>query len=263
MDDLVTYLKTIRTTPKLEKVNKVVVAISGGLDSTTLLHFLLRFYGKDQVIPVSFDYDQRHSVELEAAAHTLRSLGLIKKWIQVDLSRVGQQAALISSMVKGDVKTPTMEDVLGEPQPVTYFPFRNLVISSILASIAESHGCNGIAIGSNPYVDSHLVWDGTIQFYDALQHILDMNRKNSIQMLLPYAELTKAEIVQLGVELNVDFTNCWTCYSPVAEDEDVAYPVLFPCEVCPACKPRAAAFRTLGIVDPLLAKGFDTKPTEI
>lgn len=255
----------LKNTAGIEKVHSVVVSLSGGLDSTVLLHLMTHRFGSDKVHAISYDYNQRHNVELEMAKKTTRELGVKHKII--DISFLGNIVKGVSAMVKGDVATPTMKDVLGDPQPVTYVPNRNMILASITAAYAEAQGCNGIALGLQK-IDSYAYWDTQVEFYQAIQSVLELNRKHPITFLTPFIDITKVEEIQIGQELSVDFGTCWTCYNPSEERAETTFipepaggrnPVLHyhyqPCGTCPSCSERAAAFKRAGIEDPVVTRG--------
>lgn len=259
------YESTIAETANIDRAEKVVVSFSGGLDSTVLLHLMVKHFGKENVYAISFDYAQRHDVELHQAKRTTKLLGV--KHRIVDITFLGKIAAGVSAMVKGDVPTPTMEDVLGDPQPVTYMPNRNMILASITAAFAESVGANTIALGIQK-IDSYSYWDTTPEFFAAIENVFKLNRKTPITFIAPFLNMSKTEEILLGVELGVDFGMTWTCYSPVVEPakstwerepaggrNEVKHYRYIPCGKCPSCKERAAAFTKAGVEDPLVEAG--------
>ena len=180
----------LRQTENLDKISKVVVSLSGGLDSTILLHLMVKKYGKENVFAISYFYNQRHDIELTLAKKTCKDLDVSHKI--VDISFLGEMAENVSAMVKGSVETPTMEDILGDPQPDTYMPNRNMVLASITAAYAETVSANGIALGIQA-IDSYSYWDAQPSFYDAIQSVLQLNRKNNILFTAPFIRSTKAD----------------------------------------------------------------------
>lgn len=238
---------------KAKGIEKVVVSLSGGLDSTILVYLMADILGKENVVCLSADYQQRHDIELKQAKATCTRLGIEHKII--DISFMGDIAAGVSAMVKGKVATPTMEDVLGEPQPVTYMPNRNMILASISAGFAESVGANGLALGIQK-IDSYSYWDTTPEFYEAIEEVLILNRKHPITFVAPFLNLSKIEEIQLGVELGVEFGETWTCYNPTAtEMKDTGRIMNTPCGTCPSCFERANAFEKAGVVDPVVIDG--------
>ncbi|MCA1806912.1 MAG: 7-cyano-7-deazaguanine synthase QueC [Actinobacteria bacterium] len=249
----------------MERAERVVVSLSGGLDSTVLLHLMVRRFGADNVDAISFNYNQRHAVELHQAKRTTELLGVRHKII--DISFLGKMASSVSAMVMGDVATPTMEDVLGDPQPTTYMPNRNMILASLTAAYAETVEANTIALGIQR-IDSYSYWDTTPEFFESIENVLMLNRKNPIAFIAPFLEMSKTEEILLGVELGVDFGMTWTCYDPQTEAaestwereeaggrNEIKHYRYIPCGKCPSCKERAAAFTKAGVVDPLVTSG--------
>ncbi len=241
---------------KLSK--KAVVSLSGGLDSTTLLYLAVKELGAENVFAVSFDYNQRHDVELIVAKNTCKKLGV--KHEIIDVKFMGEFAKNVSAMVKGSVETPDMEDILGDPQPVTYMPNRNMILLSIVCGYAESVGADTVSLGIQA-TDSYSYWDTTPDFYDSIHNVLKLNRKNQIMFVAPFVNMTKIDEIKLGVDLGVDYENSWSCYQPnespyeakvVNEDRIIHLREYRPCGKCPSCSERRNAFNKLGMVDPLV-----------
>lgn len=255
------YNDIISGTTNIDKVHKVVVSLSGGLDSTTLLYLMVKKFGKENVFALSFNYNQRHDIELLQAVRTCAKLGV--KHRVIDLSFLGDIVKDVSAMVKGDVATPTMKDILGDPQPVTYVPNRNMILASLTAAFAETVKADCISLGIQK-IDSYAYWDTTPEFYDAIENVLKLNRKFPITFVAPFLSLSKVEEIQLGVELGVPYEDTWTCYNPRIEKEEkyVSEPAggrntfyrscYYPCGTCPSCMERATAFKKTGIEDPVL-----------
>ena len=246
------YNTIISKIEDIEDIEKVVVSLSGGLDSSIMLHLMVKIFGPKKVAAISFNYNQRHDVELYQAQRTTALLGVQHQL--VDISFLGKMAAGVSAMVKGDVATPTMEDVLGDPQPVTYMPNRNMILASLTAAFAESINANAIALGIQK-IDSYSYWDTTPEFYEAIENVFLLNRKNPIRFLAPFLSFDKSDEIRLGKFLGVDFGMTWTCYNPIVERAAdsyerepaggrniVAHYSYRPCGVCPSCKERKQGF---------------------
>lgn len=260
------YQKILNETDNINSVHKVVISLSGGLDSTTLLHLMVKKFGKENVYAISFNYAQRHDVELICAKETTKALGVYHKII--DISFLGDIVKSVSAMVKGEVATPTMNDLQAQKDVPTYVPFRNAILSSIVLAFAETVGADGVALGVQygDYANNEVYhyWDTTPKFTETMQALADLNDKHSIKYLAPFVSLTKAEEIQIGHELDIDYSTAWTCYNPqtvetrmVFENEPAGgrnpiYKTLVkPCNVCPSCVGRIEAFTKLNIVDPV------------
>ena len=225
------------------KSKKAIISLSGGLDSTTLLYKAVHELGVDNVEALSFDYNQRHDIELQQAKKTTALLGV--KHTILDITFMGEIAKQCSAMVKGDVVTPDMEDILGDPQPDTYMPNRNMILISICAGFAESVYADTIALGLQSQ-DSYSYWDTTPDFYESILNVLKLNRKNHIQFVAPFVGMSKADELIVAEKLNVDYTKTWTCYNPVIQNNTYSI-----CGKCPSCFERREAFKKAGISDPL------------
>jgi 7-cyano-7-deazaguanine synthase len=222
-------------------VKKVALSLSGGLDSTTLLYCLVKKYGADNVYALSFYYKQKQSLELDMAKKSCELLGVNHSVI--DISFLGDMASKISSNIQGsDISTPTIQEVIGDPQPSTYIPFRNLMFTSMLLSFAESNQCEAVALGIQS-VDLYNYWDTTEAFVSCMQALCDLNRKTQIQICTPFVTLTKEDEIRIGNDIGVDYTNTLTCYNPNEAGE--------ACGVCPTCSERIKAFATTGTIDPV------------
>jgi 7-cyano-7-deazaguanine synthase len=221
------------------KTDNAVVSLSGGLDSTILTYLLVEALGKENVACISFDYNQRHDIELRKAKTTTKHLGVKHKII--DIGFLGDVVKDVSAMVKGDVATPNVEDILGDPQPVTYVPNRNMILSSITASYCEAVGFNTVAMGIQA-IDSYSYWDTTPDFANAINDIFALNRKSNMQIITPFVNMTKVDEINLGLEMGVIFEDTHTCYNPDGE---------LSCGVCPSCAERLASFEAVGLTDPL------------
>lgn len=257
---------------ELKDVKKVVISLSGGLDSTTLLYLAVSTLGKENVYALSYSYGQRHNVELELAKRSCKKLGVAHRII--DIGFLGDITKDVSAMVEGSVKTPNAHtDLEAGKQVSTYVPFRNMILSSITLAFAESVGADSIALGVQygDYENSeeYFYWDCSKAFTEAIQAIANLNNKHKIAFVAPFVEMTKAQEIALGTSLNIPYGDTITCYNPakditkqVVEKEPMGgtnYKMLQhyqPCGTCPSCVGRADAFAKLGIVDPCVRDGI-------
>lgn len=258
--------QVIAGTENIDKVHKVVVSLSGGLDSTTLLYLMVKKFGKENVSALSYNYNQRHDVELEQAKKTCAKLGVTHKII--DIGFLGEFAKNTSAMVKGTVATPTIGDLSAEKQVPTYVPFRNTMLSAMTMAYAEAVGADGIALGVQfgDYENSEVYyyWDCSKAFTQAMQAIADLNDKHHITFIAPFVSLTKVDEIKLGQEIGVPYEDTWTCYNPtitVDHEEFSSEPMggrvitkkykYTSCGVCPSCAGRLDSFKKLGLTDPV------------
>lgn len=222
-------------------MNKALVVLSGGLDSTTSLRLALEEY--DEVEAISFDYKQKQRIELELAAKTCERLKVKHKII--DISFLNDINKGFSANTDSSIDMPTIHDVLGEPQPVTYVANRNMILMSIAASYAETRKINTIICGFQSN-DTYGYWDTTPIFVEKLNSLLDENRTHKIKIIAPFANLSKYDELKAVLELdgNLDlYKTTITCYDPDEQGRS--------CGTCPSCSERLSAFKKIQIEDPI------------
>lgn len=218
-----------------------VVLLSGGIDSSTLLHYVRRRLHIRDITALSFRYGQRHARELNAAAEqALRAE--VSTYRVMDISAFGDLTAGGSVLTNRDVAVPDLDAIAeaDRSQPPTYVPNRNMVLLSLAAAYAESIGVSDVYYGAQAQ-DEYGYWDCTTDFLERINHLLALNRKQPVTIHAPFVSKPKSEVVQIGVELNVDFGMTWTCYRGDST----------PCGTCPSCVERRRAFDQAGVVDPL------------
>jgi 7-cyano-7-deazaguanine synthase len=221
---------------------KAVCLLSGGLDSSTCLA-LARRDGYD-CWALSFDYGQRHRVELEAAARVARSLGARQHVIaNIDLRVFGHSA------LTGDIAVPKGRSAaeMNAGIPITYVPARNTIFLSLALAWAEVLECSDIFIGVNA-LDYSGYPDCRPEYIEAYERMANLATKagvegrTRIQIHTPLIHLSKAQIVKLGKELGLDFALTHSCYDPVEGK---------PCGACDSCVLRRKGFAEAGVPDPL------------
>lgn len=258
-----------------ERGQKIALSLSGGLDSVTLLHYLAFTVEPENTFAVSFDYNQRHGYELYCAMEQIKAAGIPpENYRVIDISFLGDIVKGVSSMVHSDLNVPKVAATLGDPQPSTYVPMRNLIFASLLAAFAESNQCSSIALGLQR-TDTHGYWDTTPSFVEALQQVFNLNRKNIINIFTPFVEVTKREEVLIGTQLGVDYRLTWTGYNGPKTEEGETWPLNYEASLghtswrqmvretiergdWPYADPndtasadRRTAFKRAGLVDPI------------
>lgn len=225
------------------KEPSVVVPVSGGMDSTVLLHKASSLFKK--VHAITFNYNQKHNKELKYATY---QVNIIKKILGddnvthdiIDLSFF-KDIANTSSLTNSNIAVAKAKDAMGDPQTVNYVPFRNLMLLSISLAKAESLGATSVWHGAAQADSIAGYWDGSKEFVDELNKVTSLNRRHRITVAAPLLNSSKTEIVCLGIVLKVDFANTWTCY----EGEQEA------CGECTACSLRLQGFVKAGYIDPI------------
>lgn len=221
----------------IKQTSDSVVIVSGGMDSVTLLHHLVKNEHLNPAL-ITFLYGQKHSREVECATENAALLDC-KNHLILDLApmrAIFESSALVSE----SLAIPDVESVLGDPQPPTYVPNRNMIFLALAAAYAESLGVSDVYYGAQRH-DIYSYWDTTPQFLDHLNEVYRLNRKTPIQIRAPFVHFSKADILRVGLELDVDYGKTWSCYA----GQDVA------CGKCPTCAERLAAFKAIGMVDPV------------
>jgi 7-cyano-7-deazaguanine synthase len=222
--------------------NKAVVAYSGGMDSTVLLYHAKCYH--DKVIALSFNYNQRHSKELEFAKINTQKLGIEHKII--DISFFGELANT-SSLTNKSIEVDDVKNIIGEAQPSQYIPYRNMMLLSICSATAESANASTVYYGAAQADSVAGYWDGSQSFVDAINKVVGLNRKNQIIINAPLLEMSKKQIIQYGVQLGVNFKDTTTCY----RGEELS------CGTCPSCSLRLRGFIDAGYRDPLFYQNQD------
>jgi len=224
---------------------RAVVLLSGGLDSATTLAIATKAGFTCHAI--SFDYGQRHRIELEAARRIAESVGVVEhRQVNIDLRGFG------GSALTDTINVPKDRDLehMSEAVPVTYVPARNTIFLAYALAYAEVIGASDIFIGVNA-VDYSGYPDCRADFIAAFEAMANLATKASVTdgrhvtIHTPLIDLSKAQIIQRGLELGVDYALTHSCYDPGADGR--------PCEHCDACQLRISAFADLGMNDPVMA----------
>lgn len=224
---------------------RVLVLFSGGVDSTTALALAINQYGHENVVALSISYGQKHDKEIQAANQ-------IAKYYQVehiflDLAKIFEYSdcSLLnhsSKEIPHETYAKQLSKTDGKPV-TTYVPFRNGLFLSSAASIALSKNCNLIYYGAhkddaagNAYPDCSEI------FNNAMNQAIYEGSGHQLQIEAPFVNKSKADIVKIGLYLNVPYHLTWSCY----EGNDK------PCGKCGTCLDRQEAFLKNGVIDPLL-----------
>jgi len=211
-----------------------IVIVSGGFDSTTLLHYLVN--QKHTPAVITFQYGQRHGKEVKFAEEQVAFFGLPHK--VVDISSLSS-LWFKSSLIDIQLDIPNAESTSLSEQPSTYVPNRNMIFLALAIAWAETLNINQVYYGAQKH-DIYGYWDTTLQFVDRLNALYDL-QPNHISIMAPFLNFSKTDILRIGLALGVDYGKTWSCYA----GEDVA------CGMCPTCIERLKAFQNLSIIDPI------------
>lgn len=222
-----------------------MVLLSGGLDSTTAL--AIAIHEGYRAHTLSFRYGQRHTVELDAAARVTKALGAAQHIVaDIDLRAFGGSALTDDALA---VPHRTNRDEMDDTIPVTYVPARNTIFLSFALAWAETLNASDIFIGVNAldysgYPDCRPEY---IAAYEAMANLATkagVEGQQRLRIHTPLIRLTKAAIIQRGLELGVDFAWTHSCYDPI---DDRA------CGSCDSCLLRQRGFAELGMIDPAIS----------
>jgi len=217
-----------------------LVVLSGGLDSTVCLALAREQH--DALLAVTFDYGQRHRIELGRAGLVVALYGAEHLVVRLDLSAWGG-SALTDTGIDVPAAAPRSDGAPGAAIPVTYVPARNLIFLSVAVGIAEARSADAIYLGVNA-LDYSGYPDCRPEFIDAFRQAATLGLKRGVEgdpvdIRTPLIDKTKAEIVALGQKLGAPLHLTWSCYG--------AGPLR--CRVCEACSLRAKGFAEAGVAD--------------
>jgi 7-cyano-7-deazaguanine synthase len=220
-----------------------VILLSGGLDSATSAA-IARAEGFS-LYAISFDYGQRHRQELAAAARVAQALGVARHvTVPIDLTLFGHSA--LTDQI--DVPKGRSADAMRHGIPVTYVPARNTVFLSLALAFAETVDAADLFLGVNA-LDYSGYPDCRPEYISAFERLANLATKAGVEGTLkfrvhaPLIELTKAQIIERGVRLGVDYALTHSCYDPT--------PAGLACGQCDSCQLRRKGFAEAGLEDPL------------
>jgi 7-cyano-7-deazaguanine synthase len=224
------------------QVQRAVVLLSGGVDSSTTLA-IAKSQGFE-VHALTFHYGQRHNAEVEAARRVAAHFAVAKHVeVEVDLRWVGGSALTSALAVP---KGRSLEEI-GHGIPITYVPARNTIFLSFALAWAEVLGARDIFMGVNA-LDYSGYPDCRPEYIEAYERMANLATKAAVEggqrltIHAPLIRMTKAEIIQQGLALGVDYALTLTCYDPSPEGE--------ACGQCDACLLRLKGFQESGLADP-------------
>lgn len=214
-----------------------IVLVSGGLDS--MISAALAREAGHRLFALSFDYNQRHQVELAAARRVTAALGAERHIVMpMDLRAFG------GSALTADIDVP--KGGVGDDIPVTYVPARNTIFLSLALGWAEASGARDIYIGVNA-LDYSGYPDCRPEFIEGFERLAELATKAGVEgepfhIRAPLQNMTKADIVREGTRLGLDLGLSWSCYDPA--------PGSLHCGLCDSCRLRSKGFEEAGVPDP-------------
>jgi 7-cyano-7-deazaguanine synthase len=223
---------------------KAVILLSGGIDSATTLAIA----GKMgfELYALSFDYGQRHKIELQAAREIAKHFGVIKhNTVSIDLRLFGHSA------LTDDIDVPKSRSIkaMAKDIPVTYVPARNTIFLSFALAWAEVLEANDIFIGVNAldysgYPDCRPEYIAAYEYMANLATKAGVEGKQQLKIHTPLIDMTKAQIIREGMKLGVDFSLTHSCYDPSEQGK--------ACGACDSCLLRSKGFKEAAIADPTI-----------
>ena len=232
----------------MSEYKKAIILLSGGLDSTTAA--AVAIYQNLELIGLSFDYGQRHDVELDAAKRIAKSLGITKHYIiPLEFWKVFGGSSLVDSSIP--IPKDRTEAEMAESIPTTYVPGRGFIFLSIAVALAESLGIKTIVTGYVD-VDAGGYPDSSESFVKAFRDLLDMgavrgDKSVPWNIYTPLIKMQKSEVIRTGISLGVDYSQTVSCYEAVERDGRI-----LACGRCDACLLRKKGFEDIKVPDPTL-----------
>ena len=223
---------------------KAIVLFSGGLDSTTCLALAVEKYGRENVTALSVSYGQKHKKEIEAADKVASFYGV--NIIRIDFSEIFKSSnCSLLDWSNDEIPEKSYVEQLIERNgsPVsTYVPFRNGLFLAAAASLAVSLGCEVVYYGAHKDDAAGNAYpDCGAEFNEYISKAIYTGSGQQVKVVAPFIDKTKADIVRVGLGLNVPYEMTWSCY----EGGDR------PCGKCGTCIDRIEAFRKNGREDPI------------
>jgi len=215
---------------------KALVILSGGMDSTTLLHDVANGYAVPSILALTFDYGSKHNKkEIRQAKYNCKVLGIEHIIIRMQDVFKHFKSSLLESgddIPEGHYKDSSMKS--------TVVPFRNGILLSIAAGIAESKSISKVFYGA--HAGDHAIYpDCTDEFAHKFNEATQLGTYNNVEIYAPYEGKNKIDIIKKGIAIGVDYGHTWTCYKGKEN----------PCGKCGSCVERTEAFIKNDLKDPL------------
>jgi len=216
---------------------KVIILVSGGMDSVCALYDAAE--KNDVMLGISFNYGSKHNTkEIPFAEYHCKKLNIKHITIELDFMNKYFESSLLQN--GGDIPDGHYQD---SNMQQTVVPFRNGIMLSIAAGVAESKNADGLVIAAHS--GDHAIYpDCTEDFLASMAKSIRLGTYVNIEIIRPFVAMSKDEIAKRGNELGVDFSNTWSCYKGME----------LHCGKCGTCVERKEAFQLAGLEDPTLYK---------
>ena len=227
---------------------KALVLSSGGVDSTTALGLAVKKYGRENVIALSVFYGQKHDKEIKASVAVADYYGVEHLFLDLSVIFKDSNCSLLRHSTE-EIPEESYADQIrkteGEKPVSTYVPFRNGLFLSSAASIALSRDCSVIYYGAHADDSAGAAYpDCSPVFNNAMNEAIWEGSGHQLRIEAPFVNVSKAEVVRMGLEIGVPYELTWSCYEGGEE----------PCGRCATCIDRAAAFAANHVEDPALVR---------
>lgn len=227
---------------------KALVLSSGGVDSTTALGLAVKKYGRENVTALSVFYGQKHDKEIRASIAVADYYGVEHLFLDLSVIFKDSNCSLLSHSTE-EIPEESYADQIrkteGEKPVSTYVPFRNGLFLSSAASIALSRDCSVIYYGAHADDSAGAAYpDCSPVFNNAMNEAIWEGSGHQLRIEAPFVNLSKADVVRMGLEIGVPYELTWSCYEGGEE----------PCGKCATCIDRAAAFAANHVEDPALVR---------
>tara|TARA_X000000368_G_scaffold337772_1_gene275677 strand:+ start:966 stop:1616 length:651 start_codon:yes stop_codon:yes gene_type:complete len=213
-------------------MSNVLVVYSGGLDSYTLLNKAIKNF--NHVEAITFNYGQKHSKEIEYAKSNCAELNIKHEVVNLELESILADSALVG---KTDIPEGNYDK---EKMKQTIVPNRNMIMISVAASLAIKNQIDHLWYAAHSG-DHEIYPDCRPEFIDRMTAVLEICDYHKIKFEAPFQNLSKSQIVEAGLSMNLDYSKTWTCYEGKEK----------PCGKCSACLERALSFEANNTEDPL------------
>ena len=227
---------------------KALVLSSGGVDSTTALGLAVKKYGRENVIALSVFYGQKHDKEIRASIAVADYYGVEHLFLDLSVIFKDSNRSLLRHSTE-EIPEESYADQIrkteGEKPVSTYVPFRNGLFLSSAASIALSRDCSVIYYGVHADDSAGAAYpDCSPVFNNAMNEAIWEGSGHQLRIEAPFVNVSKADVVRMGLEIGVPYELTWSCYEGGEE----------PCGKCATCIDRAAAFAANHVEDPALVR---------